>query len=86
MMNCSAKFQYPPLSISSKNLIPHHDSDLQPLKQFQRQKPKTLRTRLKTYGTSRGGAGKRSRPETSLLKWKIQVRILLMRSRNYRRR
>jgi hypothetical protein len=70
MMNCSTKFQYPPLGISSKNLIPHHDSDLQPLKQFQRRKPKTPRTRLKKYGGS-GGAGKRSRPETPLLKWKI---------------
>jgi hypothetical protein len=71
MMNCSAKFQYPPLGISSKNLIPHHDSDLQPLKQFQRRKPKTPRTRLKKYGTSGSGSGKRSRPETPLLKWKI---------------
>ncbi|KAK2431653.1 hypothetical protein QL285_029854 [Trifolium repens] len=70
-MNCSAKFQYPPLGISSKNLIPHHDSDLQPLKQFQRRKPKTPRTRLKKYGTSGSGSGKRSRPETPLLKWKI---------------
>ncbi|GAU40043.1 hypothetical protein TSUD_258370 [Trifolium subterraneum] len=74
MMNCSTKFQYPPLGISSKNLIPHHDSDLQPLKQFQRRKPKTPRTRLKKYGTS-GGGGKRSRPETPLLKWKIHDKI-----------
>ncbi|CAL5190673.1 unnamed protein product [Lathyrus oleraceus] len=68
-MNTSGKFHYPPLGITYRNLNPTQDSDLQPAKPFQRRKPKTPRTRLKKYGAS--GGGKRSRPETPLLKWKI---------------
>lgn len=68
-MNSSGKFYYPPLGISSRNANPTRDSDLQPAKPFHRRKPKTPRTRLRKYGGS--GGGKRSRPETPLLKWKI---------------
>ncbi|KAL5101318.1 hypothetical protein RYX36_005645 [Vicia faba] len=69
-MNSSGKFHYPPLGISSRNVNPTQDSDLLPAKPFQRRKPRTPRTRLRKYGGS-GGGGKRSRPETPLLKWKI---------------
>ena len=47
------------------NNNPSPDSDLEPAKPFQRWKPRTPGTRLRRHG------GKRSRPETPLLKWKI---------------
>ncbi|KAK7320384.1 hypothetical protein VNO77_29805 [Canavalia gladiata] len=67
-MKFSGKSHYPPAGITSKTLNPSPDSDLQPVKPFQRRKPKTPRTRLKIHGAPNG---KRSRPETPLLKWKI---------------
>ncbi|XP_020204019.1 uncharacterized protein LOC109789465 [Cajanus cajan] len=55
-----------PADIASKAAVnPSPDSDLQPVKPFQRRKPRTPGTRLRRHG------GKRSRPETPLLKWKI---------------
>ncbi|KAL2316762.1 hypothetical protein Fmac_030638 [Flemingia macrophylla] len=52
--------------IASESVVsPSPDSDLQPAKLFHRRKPKTPGTRLRRQG------GKRSRPETPLLKWKI---------------
>ncbi|XP_004491394.1 uncharacterized protein [Cicer arietinum] len=68
-MKFTGNFQYPPVGITSKNPNTSPHSDLQPPKPFQRRKPRTPGTRLKKYGAS--GAGKRSRPETPLLKWKI---------------
>ena len=62
------------MKISGKSLhaLPNHtlDSDLQPAKPFHR-RPRTPRTRLRRLGTPNG---KRSRPETPLLKWKIHER------------
>ncbi|KAG5053367.1 hypothetical protein JHK87_005565 [Glycine soja] len=56
-----------PAGIASRsvNNNPSPDSDLEPAKPFQRWKPRTPGTRLRRHG------GKRSRPETPLLKWKI---------------
>ncbi|KAK7305106.1 hypothetical protein VNO77_43006 [Canavalia gladiata] len=45
---------------------PSPDSDLQPHRRTSRRKPRTPATRLR-----RSASGKRSRPETPLLKWKI---------------
>ncbi|XP_027368585.1 uncharacterized protein LOC113874565 [Abrus precatorius] len=67
-MKFSGKSHLPPSGIASRTLNPSPDSDLQPPKPFQRRKPKTPRTRLRIHGAP---GGKRSRPETPLLKWKI---------------
>lgn len=70
-MKFSGKSHHPPVGITSKSLNPSPDSDLQPPKPFQRRRPKTPGTRLRRYGAP---GGKRSRPETPLLKWKIHER------------
>ncbi|TKY57283.1 hypothetical protein E2542_SST21729 [Spatholobus suberectus] len=54
-----------PAGIASRTVNPSPDSDLQPAKPFPRRRPRTPGTRLRRHG------GKRSRPETPLLKWKI---------------
>ncbi|KAJ1389573.1 hypothetical protein SESBI_38190 [Sesbania bispinosa] len=70
-MKFTGKSQQPPPAIASKALNPSPDSDLQPPKPFHRRKPRTPGTRLRRYGAP---AGKRSRPETPLSKWKIHER------------
>ncbi|XP_061342258.1 uncharacterized protein LOC133288499 [Gastrolobium bilobum] len=70
-MKFSGKSHHSLAGISTKTLNPSPDSDLQPLKPFQRRKPRTPGTRLRIYGAP---GGKRSRPETPLLKWKIHDR------------
>ncbi|XP_027341434.1 uncharacterized protein LOC113854568 isoform X2 [Abrus precatorius] len=57
-----------PASITPKVLKPSPDSDLQPHRRTSRRKPRTPATRL---WRSVAPGGKRSRPETPLLKWKI---------------
>ncbi|CAJ1971395.1 unnamed protein product [Sphenostylis stenocarpa] len=64
-MKYSGKASYP-AGIASRGVNnPSLDSDLEPARPFQRRKPRTPGTRLRRHG------GKRSRPETPLLKWKI---------------
>lgn len=63
-MKHTGKFHYPPLSITS------HDSDLQ-----LRPKPKTPKTTTRFKKFKSSSNGKRSRPETPLLKWKIHDKI-----------
>ncbi|KAL1347756.1 hypothetical protein HN51_023781 [Arachis hypogaea] len=63
------------MKISGKSLHappnPTPDSDLQPPKLFHRKKPRTPGKRLRKIGAPNG---RRSRPETPLLKWKIHER------------
>jgi len=63
-MKHTGKFHYPPLSVTS------HDSDLRP-----RPKPKTPKTTTRFKKFKSSSNGKRSRPETPLLKWKIHDKI-----------
>ncbi|KAG4961919.1 hypothetical protein JHK86_038787 [Glycine max] len=64
-MKFSGKGSFPVgIALRSVN-NPSPDSDLEPAKPFLRRNPRTPGTRLRRHG------GKRSRPETPLLKWKI---------------
>ncbi|RDX64720.1 hypothetical protein CR513_56684, partial [Mucuna pruriens] len=63
-MKFSGKASFP-AGIASRSVNASPDSDLLPAKPSQRRKPRTPGTRLRRHG------GKRSRPETPLLKWKI---------------
>ncbi|XP_014505355.1 uncharacterized protein LOC106765295 [Vigna radiata var. radiata] len=64
-MKYSGKATFP-AGIASRGVSnPSPDWDLEPARPFQRRKPRTPGTRLRRHG------GKRSRPETPLLKWKI---------------
>ncbi|KAI4308011.1 hypothetical protein L6164_031130 [Bauhinia variegata] len=71
-MKVPGKSQLPPTfycNIDSRALNPSPDSDLQALRtSFRRRKPRTPGTRLRKNGAPNG---RRSRPETPLLKWKI---------------
>ncbi|XP_057441182.1 uncharacterized protein LOC130733119 [Lotus japonicus] len=70
-MKYSGKTHLPPPGVSSKTINPSPDADLQPLNPFHRRRPRTPGTRLRRHGPP---GGKRSRPETPLLKWKIDER------------
>ena len=73
-MKISGKFQHPPTfpgNIALKIQNPSPDSDLQPPRapsyRTARRRPRTPATRLRKNGAPNG---RRSRPETPLLKWK----------------
>ncbi|XP_028760321.1 uncharacterized protein At5g41620-like [Neltuma alba] len=69
-MKVSGKSQHPPKcseNILSRTRNPSPDSDLQPPKSSHRRKPRTPLARFRKNGAP---LGRRSRPETPLLKWK----------------